>query len=206
MDARHRACRCTQRCLSSLPSIFNCLSTHGEIRYVPTSNVGKCGVRNPLYWGVGAHISLDPVSKADGILAKIFIYNILQQRLDRLLLAVLRRKRGRRVHEWGCRSGSGSAGRSAGVGEWGGWGPGKQEITLKTQEVRTPPTAHKLKLRPATRWEKAGFVKKIDTLIKKNPQKTPTHFKIRKMWARELLLMRCHSAIAVQARTIVFPS
>lgn len=74
--------------------------------------VGKCSVRNLLYWGT--HISLNPVSKADGILAKIFIYNILQQRLDRLLLAVLRRKRGRRVHEWGCRSGSGSAGRSAG--------------------------------------------------------------------------------------------
>lgn len=76
--------------------------------------VRKCSVRNLLYWGT--HISLNPVSKADGILAKIFIYNILQQRLDRLLLAVLRRKRGRRVHEWGCSSGSGSAGRSAGRG------------------------------------------------------------------------------------------
>lgn len=76
--------------------------------------VPKCSVRKLLYWA--SHTSLDPVSKADGILAKIFIYNILQQRLGRLLLAVLRRKRGRRAHEWGCRSGSGSAGRSAGGG------------------------------------------------------------------------------------------
>ena len=41
----------------------------------------------------GEHISLNPVSKVDGIFAKILIYNILQQRLDRLLLAVLKRKR-----------------------------------------------------------------------------------------------------------------
>lgn len=83
-------------------------------------------------------------------MAKIFIYNILQQRLDRLLLAVLRRKRGRRVHEWGCSSGSGSAGRSAGGGAED---QAKGEETSKTQKVRTPPTAHKLKLGPATRWE-----------------------------------------------------
>lgn len=45
------------------------------------------------------------------MLGKIFIYNILQQRLDRLLLAVLKRKRGRSVHEWDCRLGWGSAGK-----------------------------------------------------------------------------------------------
>lgn len=67
----------------------------------------------PQQWDIyrsGEHISLNPVNKVDGILAKIFIYNILQQRLDRLLLAVLRRKRGRSVHEWDSRLGWGSAG------------------------------------------------------------------------------------------------
>lgn len=91
----------------------------------------------------GEHISLNPVSKVDGILAKIFIYNILQQRLDRLLLAVLRRKRGRSVHEWGCRLGWGSAG---GVQGGRSWGPGKQEKTSKRQKEKTPPTAGSYRL------------------------------------------------------------
>jgi len=79
-------------------SICNRSSAYREIRFI--LSVQSCNI-NPT----GKHISLNPVSKVDGILAKMFIYNILQQRLDRLLLAVLRRKRGRSVHEWDCRLG-----------------------------------------------------------------------------------------------------
>lgn len=81
---------------------INHLSAHREIRYI--LNV-QLETASPEKYSTGEHISLKPVSKVDGILAKIFIYNILQQRLDRLLLAVLRRKRGRSVHEWDCRLG-----------------------------------------------------------------------------------------------------
>lgn len=103
----------TQSCSSSTLSIFNRLSASREIGYILSVQFSTPG--SEIYC-TGEHISLNPVSKVDGILAKIFIYNILQQRLDRLLLAVLRRKRGRSVHEWVCRLGWGSAGRSAGGG------------------------------------------------------------------------------------------
>lgn len=113
------------------------------ISWVPIEKLGTLQVFSfklqvLKYTVQGEHISLNPVSKVDGILAKIFIYNILQQRLDRLLLAVLRRKRGRSVHEWDCRLGWGSAGEEC---RGRSWGPGKQENTSKRQEEKTPPTA-----------------------------------------------------------------
>ena len=94
----------THRAIShpSTLSIFNRSSAYREIRYILSVRLETAG--SEIYCA-GEHISLNPVSKVDGILAKIFIYNILQQRLDRLLLAVLRRKRGRSVHEWDCRLG-----------------------------------------------------------------------------------------------------
>lgn len=93
--------------LHPLCQFFNRLSAYREIRYILNVQFETAA---PEIHSTGEHISLNPVSKVDGILAKIFIYNIPQQRLDRLLLAVLRRKRGRSVHEWDCRLGLGSAG------------------------------------------------------------------------------------------------
>lgn len=83
----------------------------------------------------GEHISLSPVSKVDGILAKIFIYNILQQRLDRLLLAVLGRKRGRSVHEWDRRLGLREC--RGGVQGGGGAGGGFED-QAKTNKQKKP--------------------------------------------------------------------
>lgn len=106
----------------------------------------------------GEHISLNPVSKADGILAKIFIYNILQQRLDRLLLAVLRRERGRSVHEWDCRLG-GEGVQGCVQGRWRrrSWGPGKQGNTSTRQQGGEEDWARlsalRRKARLAARWE-----------------------------------------------------